>query len=471
MHPQKYTIKNVLFLFAWLIPSMAMAEVDLIGKWSAVADLPNSADPHESTLSFEKTDSGIKGSSKSDDADREFSKVTVDGSKVAIEFGMDYNGTPITIKIHAEEKEPGTLTGKWSAYTEDGTEQVVENWKAVKEKTEEEKKAAVAWLVGDWDAKAMVNDNALESVLTITSSSDQLSGKFVSERGEVELSKVTAKPKAVTIDFTMENNGNSRDIRINAESKKAHHLEGKWVIFDDAGQEAASGEWSAVKRVPLDLVGIWDVEAVSNEGDEREAELHVSEKEGKLTGVAKLDGNDVPLKELKVKGKSVTFKVDVAEGDITAALEGKETQTGVIDGEWAGHDDSGNEVVNGSWSARKRVEEEKKEEASAALSAESLKGNWAISVKMEDQSNDYTLKFSDDDGLKAVLVSPRSGDHAAKSVEIKDEKVIVSVPREYGGQALTIIYTGALQDGVLSGDVAVEGYDQFSGTFSGKRVE
>jgi hypothetical protein len=225
------------------------------------------------------------GRSDSEDGDQPFRKVSVSESKITIEFGIDYNGTPVTVRIKAEEKSPGQLSGKWFALTDDGIQHVEEDWKATKVPSEAEKN----WLVGEWDSVASVNDREMASVLAISTKDEGYTGKITSERGEQALEKVTAKGKSATIAFVMKRDGNAVDIRITAEAETPSELKGKWVIFDDAGQEAMTGPWRAKKRVASEpaglkaesLVGQWDLLAkIAGKESDYTLTITTSEEDG-----------------------------------------------------------------------------------------------------------------------------------------------------------------------------------------------
>jgi hypothetical protein len=100
-----------------------------------------------------------------------------------------------------------------------------------------------------------------------------------------------------------------------------------------------------------------------------------------------------------------------------------------------------------------------------------LLGQWKVDVSLNDQSYDYALRFSKTDGkLAAVLVSPRSGEHKARSVVWRDGELTVELDRTLDGNNVTFVYQGRFSGDRLSGKVAVKGFeDQFSGQWKAEK--
>lgn len=125
---------------------------------------------------------------------------------------------------------------------------------------------------------------------------------------------------------------------------------------------------------------------------------------------------------------------------------------------------------------RPRVEEFTKEEGAARSSgdkpaADKLLGKWKLEAKLADRDFDYDLRFDKaGDTLQGAVISPRSGEHKAKSVTLKGDQLEMLVDREIEGNNVTFVYNGTLSGDTLSGTVKVKGLEQeFSGTFKATR--
>lgn len=103
--------------------------------------------------------------------------------------------------------------------------------------------------------------------------------------------------------------------------------------------------------------------------------------------------------------------------------------------------------------------------------AHPLVGEWELSLTLGDQSLNYTLRCeAEGDGVKGILVSPRSGEHPVEAVTLDKEKVTVRLKRNYEGTEVTFIYSGRLENGSLAGTVVLDGREsEGSGTWSAKR--
>ena len=92
-------------------------------------------------------------------------------------------------------------------------------------------------------------------------------------------------------------------------------------------------------------------------------------------------------------------------------------------------------------------------------------------MNVGDQKYDYALKFEPEGGgVKATLISPRSGEHPVESAALEKQDFKMRVKRNFNGTEVTFVYTGRLENGALSGKAAVEGYDvEISGDWAAKK--
>ena len=124
---------------------------------------------------------------------------------------------------------------------------------------------------------------------------------------------------------------------------------------------------------------------------------------------------------------------------------------------------------------RPRVDEYSREEsakgAASSTPTQKLEGKWKMELSLGDQTRDYELKIdTSGDKLEATVISPRSGEHKAKSVTFKDGNFEMVVDREIQGNEVSIIYKGKLADGKLSGKASVKGLeDQYTGDWTASR--
>ena len=95
----------------------------------------------------------------------------------------------------------------------------------------------------------MEDGSDVESVFHFAEEEGKLSGKSESDTGTLEFDTVkVSDSNRVTVDMELPYDGSTIDVRISAESEEADGLTGKWVVFNDAGEEAASGDWRASRK-------------------------------------------------------------------------------------------------------------------------------------------------------------------------------------------------------------------------------
>lgn len=113
-----------------------------------------------------------------------------------------------------------------------------------------------------------------------------------------------------------------------------------------------------------------------------------------------------------------------------------------------------------------------KEAASAPSDAQSkLLGNWKMVVSMGEDERDYDLRVAKaGDKLEATVISPRSGEHKARSVTFKDNELVIEVDREIEGNNVTFVYKAKLNGEELSGTATARGFeDQFTGKLKARK--
>jgi hypothetical protein len=111
-------------------------------------------------------------------------------------------------------------------------------------------------------------------------------------------------------------------------------------------------------------------------------------------------------------------------------------------------------------------------EVAKGSDGDKLIGNWEVEVKREEASRDYELRIMKSGaGLGAVLISPRSGEHKAKTVMFKDNIFLMEFDREIENMPVTFVYTGKLSGEELSGKVSIKnlGEDQYSETWTARK--
>lgn len=447
--------------------SFAAAEesVSLLGTWKAIGDLPDGG-TSESTITISVEGDAIKGVAVGNDGnERTIDRIKTDGKKVTLELDVERDGQKGIIRVKAEETRRGRIAGTWYLIDSEGEERADAPWVAERiSEPEPESAASAPSIVGKWNAVATTqNGDELPSVVTFAGSPGKYTGKSVSERGETKFDSVKVKDKEVEVEMTLEINDSEVDVRIEAEMKEIDHLKGKWVIFNDSGEAALSGDWEAKRALQLDLAGTWNVVAATDNGDNEHQAIFEKTDTG-YKGRVESDNGSIDYSSIKVEDNDVELVFAFGEGTVKVAAE--YTAKNTLKGKWTYFDSSDAEQASDTWVATREVTETEKAAAPPVV------GDWVVTLQVGDNEREYALSIAEGDGaLKGSMVSPRSGKYDLDSVTFEEGKLEIKVTRDIQGNEIEFIYNGALgADGTLSGSFVPKGYeDQFSGKWTAKR--
>lgn len=337
----------VLLVAATAIPTFAdhhHTPVALVGVWNAEASSDQGA--REITWTFSKKEGKITGVSfdKENGDERQLDRVKVDGKSVVLEIDIEQDGRSGTIRVEAEEKSPGKLSGEWSIVGDDGTKYMDGEVTAIKQ---------VAF-AGSWDAKStMPNGGELEFVMELKGENKKLEGVFEGDNGETDIDSIYAKDNSLLLEFDLDYDGNQIDCEIKAKPEGDNKLVGKWKVIGEDGSTSAEGDWVAVRKAKS-FAGKWDVVAAIPNGGEYDGTLTLVDNAGKYSGTAKGDDRDAnQLESCTVDGENVEFSCQFEQGEYagTITVEAKLQADGSLKGEWALTGKDGQEMARDAWHA------------------------------------------------------------------------------------------------------------------------
>ena len=444
--------------------SLASAEetVSLPGIWKATADLPD-GDTNKSTVTFSQDGDKLKGSVVGDEAkEREITRIKTEGTKVTLEIEIEINDQSGVVKIEAEESESGKLAGTWALIDSAGEERAQGSWKAERiSEPSEDASTKSASIAGKWNATATRdNGEELQTVVTFAGPEDEITGNYKSDRGQGEFDSVKVKGKDIEVKFVIQFNDNRVNVRIEAELKDDDHLKGKWIIFDASGQEAASGPWEAKRLLELDLTGIWEAVATTENGKNEHQAVFEKGDDG-FKGHVKTDEGGVDYTVIKVDENNVALEIPFGEG--TVKIAASYTEKNKLTGKWTYFDASDSFVESNDWTATKQIP--KKPDPSVV-------GQWEVGITWGDNQRAYALDITKEgDSLKGVLSRPNGNEIPCDSVSFEDKAFELKVTRTIRGNEVQFIYKGSwVEDDTLSGTLSPVGYeDQFSADWTAKR--
>jgi hypothetical protein len=214
------------------------AKPSFAGAWKSVAKVPDNDDA-EATLTIEDGESGMTAAFEDDLGNiLKIEKVKADGENLRMEFEM---GTDIVIKVVIEGKLDGAdkIVGKWVLPEGEGASGA---WQATRLAPD---------YADDWDVTAALPDGGeYTGVLTLAKDGDAYSGNSKSSTGEeATLASVTVSDEgAVNYTVSMERDGFSGKIIVNAKPDSDGALVGGWKLQSDTGEAVAEGAWKAVRK-------------------------------------------------------------------------------------------------------------------------------------------------------------------------------------------------------------------------------
>jgi len=166
--------------------------------------------------------------------------------------------------------------------------------------------------VGTWQMTLKREDREITSTLVVKADKEgNLTAQWRSERGEIEIPEV--QYERGNLNFKMERKTEDRQWEATFEGtieRETDTLSG--VMKSQRGEMTVEG-----KRIGAPLIGIWNLEAVSERGT-RKQRLRVNPDMSALYGA-------VPVKKVNLEGDRVSFKIVMEFGDQTFEMgfEGK----------------------------------------------------------------------------------------------------------------------------------------------------
>ena len=86
------------------------------------------------------------------------------------------------------------------------------------------------------------------------------------------------------------------------------------------------------------LTGTWDLVSETPDGDQVKWDLTFKDDNGKVTAVASSENGEIPVKDLKLDGDTITFTVSYQDNDYEITLTVSGTS---LAGKWSGNSSDG----------------------------------------------------------------------------------------------------------------------------------
>lgn len=165
-------------------------------------------------------------------------------------------------------------------------------------------------LLGRWSFHYVVGDREIDATLVvIQKDAGTLEGQWTSSAGEHVISAL--KLDGSTVTFARKSKFAERELSMTFEGRlDGNQLDGKFK--SDRGEIEARA-----RRHGGDLVGTWELTTTTEQGT-RTSLLKI---QGDLGGRYELFGGEFPIKELKLDGDKVSFRVEMGFGDLTFTID------------------------------------------------------------------------------------------------------------------------------------------------------
>jgi hypothetical protein len=177
--------------------------------------------------------------------------------------------------------------------------------------------------VGRWNMRIKLDDADIEALLTISQNADGiLSGQWANEPGEHVISDVNYHDGRLTFNRHVKLAGPEPNMVFEFDTPFQGTIEGNkltGMMKNEMGQWQVTGT-----RVGAALIGKWEMTTTSDRG----TRTHVLTIYPDLTGRYESFGGQIPIKDLKLEGDTVTFGIDMGFGDRAFQMDFKGTLQG-----------------------------------------------------------------------------------------------------------------------------------------------
>jgi len=212
------------------------ATVNLAGKWNASASM-NEFESRDSVFTIRKNgDKWAASMVNEDGVKQDMDRVELDGKTLSIAFDFERDGNKGVIGAKADLQKDGSLSGKWFVRSEDGVEQMSNDWKAVR--------SLPPVFAGKWDVVAETDQSNMEHAMIVEKSGSGFSALASTDDGEIDYTTVKVQNNGLKMEIPF----GGGTVKIAAKLSAAQKLNGEWKYYDDFNEEVAKGNWSATKN-------------------------------------------------------------------------------------------------------------------------------------------------------------------------------------------------------------------------------
>ena len=168
-------------------------------------------------------------------------------------------------------------------------------------------------IAGKWDVTAQSPaGRSMKLELVLKQDGDKITGTLENDRGTVDLTDAKLEGSDFSFKITVEGVYTVK-LTLSGESMKGTSTGPDGAAWQITAARPAAAPASA-------LAGKWKLNGKRAGGGEDNVELELADDGGKLTGAILAEGMKLPLRDVKLEGRELSFRLPTPEGEYTLKL-------------------------------------------------------------------------------------------------------------------------------------------------------
>lgn len=322
---------------------------------------------------------------------------------------------------------------------------------------------AKSYANGSWKWTSELNDQEINSQLTLEVDGNKASGVYKDQNVELPIEKGTVKGDVLRWEISPEVGGYSLHAVFEGKVGK-DSIDGK-VVLEVDGQEYGTYDWNAERHVGTkEVVGTWNFEFTGDDGTEYTPNLVVVEEDGKLSATMESDEGSQQVEKIEVKNNTLHFEYATKYGEYDLDIDCEcepigNHLTGIL-----------NYQVQGQAGEIKVVAKRK----TLSKAQRDLLGTWVFTmITPEGVEQSSKLLLADVGGELAATVTSNGNETEIDEVKFEDGKISFEFVVDHDGLEVDINW-----ESERSGENGMKGTITFDASgnvgeidFEGKREE
>ena len=403
---------------------------DVAGKWASIVE-GFGGQANSSSISFDQDGTALSGSYEDGFGSAQVSEGKAEEGAVSFKVTREFGGRNM-VSSFSGKLDGKAIKGTLSVEGRDGLREIA--WEAYR--TPEIDPSGL-WV---WKTTSRRDGSERNSWVKLKFAKGELTGTYLTERGEVEIKEPVLDGKAIS--FKVERGFGER---VSATEYKGT-LDGAGIngaIKSRRGEEQREVEWIASRDTPdADPVGNWAwTTRWGGDGEGFESKIAIKRDGDSLTGSYNGRGGEAPISDAKIEGNVLSFNVTTESdrGTFTSSYRGE------IDG------DSFEPVVTMQFGER---EFKRSVTAKRVLPTPEPVGVWKWTTRRGRNGSETETRLSlkrSDDGQLAGTLSRGDSESPVGNVTLEGNDLTFTTKRSFGDRSITVRYQGTVRGDTIKG--------------------